>query len=45
MPLLYKTAEYNFHGNYPYSRVIAYVISFKASLQYREADRSLEYTS
>ena len=33
MPLLHKTAEYNFHGNYHCSRVITYTISFKPSLQ------------
>ena len=33
MPLLHKTAGYNFHSNYHCSRVITYTISFKPSLQ------------
>ena len=32
-PLLRKTAEYDFHGNCHYSRVIAITISFKPNLQ------------
>ena len=45
IPLLHNTTEYNFHGNYPYSKVIAYTISFKPSLQLPQADRGSEYTS
>ena len=32
-PLLHKTAEYEFHVNCHYSRVIAFTISFKPNLQ------------
>ena len=44
-PLLHKTAEYEFHGNCHYSRVIAFTISFNQIFKHREADRGFEYTS